>query len=107
MTSPASACSKIKRVEDTLSASRIRVVIKSSVGKEAILSASLTYIATSRITTEAARFEAINRSSSQVGSGTTISATTAITIPASTASATLKRALGRGRFKGDGVAIGR
>jgi hypothetical protein len=43
--------------------------------------------------------EAISRSSSQVGSGTTISPTTAITTPARTASATPKRALGRIRFR--------
>ena len=42
MTSPASACSKMRRVADTSSASRKRVVKSSSVGKVAILSASLT-----------------------------------------------------------------
>ena len=43
--------------------------------------------------------DAISKSSSHVGSGTIISATTAITIPASTASAMPKRGFGRARLR--------
>jgi hypothetical protein len=94
MTSPASACSKISRVEETLSASRNNVVMSSRVGKAAIFSASPTYSATSSTATEHARLEAMSKSRSQVGRGTTISPTIAITKPARAASATPKRARG-------------
>ena len=91
ITWPASACNKIKRVDDTFSASRNSVVIKSRVGNAAILSASPTYSATSSTATDDAKFEAINKSSSQVGSGTTIKPTIAITKKASAPSAKPKR----------------
>ena len=42
ITSPASACSRMRRVAETSSASRNSVVSSSSVGKVAIFSASLT-----------------------------------------------------------------
>jgi hypothetical protein len=79
-------------------------VSKSRVGNAAILRASLTYSETNRIATEIARFEAINRSSSQVGSGTTIRPTTAITSAASAASADPTRGFRVTRRKAAGEA---
>src|SRR5262245_57994930 len=57
--------------------------------------------------TEIARFEAIKRSSSHVGSGTTIRPTTAITSAARAASAAPTRGLLRFRLKVDALAKAR
>src|SRR5579863_2856493 len=90
MTSPAFARRRISRVEATLSARRNSVVRSSKVGNVAIPIASGTYKTTSKIATAQERLVEMRRSSTQVGSGTIISATTTTTSAASAASAPQK-----------------
>ena len=93
MTSPASACSRMRRVDETLSASRNSVVISSSVGKvDELERVAARRATTSSSATATAMLTASSRSSSRVGSGTIIIATIATTNAASARSAYLTRA---------------
>src|SRR5271154_3817093 len=97
MTSPALACRRINLVEATLRARRNRVVKRRMVGNVAIPIASGTYKTTSKMATAQERLAEMSKSSTQVGSGTIMSATTTTTSAASAASAPQKPWLSGGR----------
>ncbi len=81
-TLPASPCSRIRRVTETLIARRNSVVSSSRLGNAARSSARPMYIEATTIDSAPAMFSVISRSSSAGGSGTIIITTSTTTAPA-------------------------